>query len=142
MLFADAEAGVVGAAHAGWRGAFAGVTDATIDAMERIGARRERMAAVVGPCIASSSYEVDNAFRDRFIEVSPDNERFFISGNQPHFDLEGYVLSRLRSAGVQHVEGLRLDTYANPDRFFSYRRSTHHSELDYGRQISLIGLNP
>ena len=142
VLFADAEAGVVGAAHAGWRGALAGVTDAAIDAMERIGARRERIAAAVGPCIGAQSYEVDEAFRLRFVEADPDNARFFSGGGagKPHFDLEAYVAARLRSTGLAKVEPLGLDTYSDADRFFSYRRATHHGEPDYGRQISLIGL--
>src|SRR5688572_28008281 len=93
VLLADAEAGVIGAAHAGWRGALGGVTDATVEAMEKLGARRERIAAAVGPCIARASYEVDRAFFDRFLEHDPTNERFFTvgSGSTPHFDLEAYV---------------------------------------------------
>ncbi|HYI43773.1 MAG TPA: peptidoglycan editing factor PgeF [Sphingomicrobium sp.] len=143
VLFADAEAGVVGAAHAGWRGAFGGVTDATIEAMERIGARRARIAAAVGPCIGQASYEVDEQFRARFVGTSADNSRFFADGpdGKPHFDLEGYVLARLQAAGIRQVEALRLDTYGNPDRFFSYRRSTHRGEPNYGRQISLVGVH-
>lgn len=141
VLFADASAGVIGAAHAGWRGALAGATDSTIAAMERLGARRERIRAAVGPCIAQSSYEVDEAFRARFLDADAANERFFAAGpvGKPHFDLAGYVGHRLGSAGVQ-VELLRLDTYADADRFYSYRRATHRGEADYGRQVSLIGL--
>jgi YfiH family protein len=138
VLFADPEACVIGAAHAGWRGALAGVTDSTITAMEALGARRERIVAAVGPCIAQSSYEVDDAFRDRFLAADPANERFFAPG--PHFDLETYVVQRLRAAGVGTVEPLGLDTYAAPDLFYSYRRATHRGEADYGRQVSLIGL--
>jgi hypothetical protein len=142
VLFADAEAGVVGAAHAGWRGALSGVTDSTIEAMERLGARRHRICAAIGPCIAQPSYEVDDAFRQRFIEADPQNSRFFAepAGGKPHFDLAGYVAQRLLLAGVGTVEALGLDTYADPERFFSYRRATHRGEADYGRQVSLIGL--
>jgi polyphenol oxidase len=144
VLFADLEARVIGAAHAGWRGALAGVTDSTIIAMERLGATRTRIRAAIGPCIAQPSYEVDEGFRTRFLEENPVNERFF--GNQawgkPHFDLEGYVEHRLRTAGIAEVQPLHLDTYADPDRFYSYRRATHRGEADYGRQVSLIGLSP
>jgi YfiH family protein len=142
VLFADAEAGVVGAAHAGWRGAFGGVTDATMDAMETLGAQRDRIAAVVGPCIALNSYEVDEAFQARFLEQSPDNHYVFSNGpaGKPHFDLEAYVIGRLNAAGIGMVEALGQDTYAQPDRFFSYRRATHSGESAYGRQVSVIGL--
>jgi polyphenol oxidase len=142
-LFADLEAGVVGAAHAGWRGALAGVTDATVEAMEKLGARRERIAAAVGPCIAQPSYEVDEAFRSRFIDEDAGNDRFFVTGpaGKPHFDLPGYVLHRLKAAGVGRAEALKLDTYADADRFYSYRRSTHRNEPSHGRQISMIGLS-
>jgi YfiH family protein len=141
VLFADRMAGVIGAAHAGWRGAMAGVTDSTIAAMERLGASREHIRAAVGPCIAQPSYEVDEAFRIRFLDTDAGNERFFVQGStgKPHFDLAGYVEHRLSSAGVR-TEVLRLDTYAEPDRFYSYRRATHRGEADYGRQVSLIGL--
>ena len=142
VLFADPEAQVVGAAHAGWRGALAGVTDATIKAMERLGARREHIRAAVGPCIAVASYEVDDAFLARFIDADPDNARFFApaSAGKPHFDLEAYVVDRLIAAGIAEVEALGLDTYADPDRFFSFRRATHRGEADYGRQLSAIAL--
>jgi len=142
VLFADVEAGVVGAAHAGWRGALAGVTDSTVEAMEKIGARRERIVAAVGPCIAQPSYEVDEGFRRRLLEADAANACFFIDGpaGKPHFDLEGYVAARLRTAGIGHVETIGLDTYADPDRFFSFRRATHRGEPDYGRQISLVAL--
>jgi len=142
VLLADEIAGVVGAAHAGWRGALAGVTDSTIAAMEQLGARRERIAAAVGPCIAQPSYEVDEAFRDRFVEADRDNSRFFEdrASGRPQFDLAGYARHRLLTAGVTEVATLRLDTYCEDDRFFSYRRSTHRGEPSYGRQISLIGL--
>lgn len=142
VLFADREAGVIGAAHAGWRGALAGVTDSTITAMERLGARRENIHAAVGPCIGQPSYEVDVGFRDRFLAGDPANGRFFAEGpgGKPHFDLEAYVVHRLIVAGIGEVEALNLDTYADPERFFSYRRATHLGEADYGRQVSLIGL--
>jgi YfiH family protein len=138
VLFADPDAGVIGATHAGWRGAIAGVTDSTIEAMERIGAKRARISAAVGPCIAQSSYEVDEAFRDRFLAADQANDRFFAPG--PHFDLAGYVAHRLRNAGLTKVEVIGLDTYSDPGRFYSFRRATHRGEADYGRQVSLIGL--
>ena len=142
VLLADADAGVVGAAHAGWRGALAGVTDAAIAAMEELGAKRERIAAAVGPCIAQPSYEVDEGFRTRFVETDIVSSRFFAEGpwGKPHFDLGGYVAHRLNLAGIAAVESLNLDTYAEPERFYSYRRATHLGEADYGRQASLIGL--
>lgn len=142
VLLADPVARVVGAAHAGWKGAMGGVTDATIAAMEALGARRQDMAAVVGPCIARQSYEVDSAFEARFLEQSGENERFFRPGREGHgwFDLEGYVASRLHGAGVSKVGMLGEDTYAQEARFYSFRRATHRGEAAYGRQISLIGL--
>ncbi len=142
VLFADHHAGVVGAAHAGWKGALAGVTDATITAMERLGADRGRITAAVGPCIARASYEVDDDFARRFEEQALENERFFTPGRAHHhqFDLEGYIVHRLARAGLTRIEALGLDTYADPARFFSFRRATHRHEPDYGRQISLIGL--
>jgi polyphenol oxidase len=142
ILLADESAGVVGAAHAGWKGALGGVTDAVIAAMEELGADRSRIAAVIGPCIARASYEVDDGFARRFEEHEPANERFFSPGREGHhqFDLEGYIAHRLASAGLTRVEALGLDTYGDSERFFSFRRSTHRGEPDYGRQISLIGL--
>ena len=142
VLFADRDAGVIGAAHAGWKGAIGGVTDATIAAMVALGAERGRIVAAVGPCIAQASYEVDAGFARRFEDHDPENERFFAAGRADHFqfDLEGYVARRLAVAGVTRVELLGADTYAQPDRFYSYRRATHRGEPDYGRQISLIGL--
>jgi YfiH family protein len=142
VLLADAEAGIVGAAHAGWRGAVVGVTDATITAMEDLGAKRDRIAAAVGPCIAQPSYEVDEAFRERFIDEGHENARFFVPGpaGKPHFDLPGYVLHRLNGAGIAKAEALALDTYSDAERFYSYRRSTHLGEPSYGRQVSMIGL--
>ncbi|HEX6661306.1 MAG TPA: peptidoglycan editing factor PgeF [Sphingomicrobium sp.] len=142
VLLADSEAGVIGAAHAGWRGALAGVTDSTIAAMEKLGARRHRTAAAVGPCIAQLSYEVDEDFRERFQVEEPGSERFFAESatGKPHFDLPAYVVHRLIAAGIEQVEALHLDTYAEPERFYSYRRATHRGEDDYGRQASLIAL--
>jgi YfiH family protein len=142
VLLADRAAGVVGAAHAGWKGAIGGVTDATIAAMERLGARRDTMVAAVGPCIAQASYEVDDGFVARFVAQASDNDQFFAPGRAGHrqFDLEGYVAARLEAAGLGAVERLGLDTYADEVRFFSFRRATHRHEPDYGRQISLIGL--
>jgi YfiH family protein len=141
VLLADVRAGVVGAAHAGWRGALAGVTDSAVAAMERLGASRDRVAAAVGPCIGPASYEVDDAFRLHFVEQDQANERFFTNGaaGKPHFDLPAYVRHRLLAAGIGEVETLHLDTYADADRFYSYRRSSHRGEPSYGRQISLIG---
>lgn len=142
VLLADRQAGVVGAAHAGWKGAVGGVTDATIAAMEALGAERSRIVAAIGPCISHASYEVDAGFRDRFLAEAPGNARFFAAGRADHFqfDLEGYVAARLKAAGIGAVEPLALDTYPQPDRFYSFRRATHRAEPDYGRQISLIGL--
>jgi polyphenol oxidase len=142
VFLADAEAGVIGAAHAGWRGALAGITDSAIDEMERLGANRGRIAAAIGPCIALPSYEVNEAFRDRFLQADPANDRYFstAAAGTLHFDLPAYVRHRLVAAGIDEVETVHLDTYGNPDRFFSYRRATHQGEPSYGRQISLIGI--
>ncbi|MBT0667719.1 peptidoglycan editing factor PgeF [Novosphingobium profundi] len=142
VLFADHEAGVVGAAHAGWKGAFAGVTESTVQAMEALGARRERIAAAIGPCIARRSYEVDEAFFRRFLEQDEGNAVFFGAGRECHhqFDLESYVAARLAASGLRRIEALGLDTYSAPERYFSYRRATHRKEANYGRQISVIGL--
>jgi YfiH family protein len=139
VLLADAEAGVVGAAHAGWRGAHGGVIAATVRAMERLGARAGRIAAAIGPAIGQASYEVDERFRDQFERA---DDALFVPGKPGHwqFDLEGYVASRLRAAGVGAIEPLALDTYPDEARFFSYRRATHRGEPTYGRQFSLIGL--
>lgn len=142
VLLADHHGVVVGAAHAGWRGALAGVTDAAIAAMEQLGSRRENIHAAVGPCIGQPSYEVDETFRRRFVQDDPDNKRFFVEGpaGKPHFDLEAYVVHRLILAGIGEIEALNLDTYGDPDRFYSYRRATHHGEKDYGRQLSAIAI--
>ena len=139
VLFADQAAGVVGAAHAGWRGAHGGVLENTVASMERLGAERARIVAAIGPAIAQASYEVDAAFRENF---GPDAGTFFAPGRPGHwqFDLEAYLCRRLREAGIECVELLGLDTYADEDRFFSNRRATHRGEPTYGRQFSLIGL--
>lgn len=139
VLFADAEAGVIGAAHAGWRGAHGGVVEATLDLMEQLGARRDRVAAAIGPAIAQASYEVDAPFRAHFEQT---DAHLFGAGREGHwqFDLEGYVAQRLVRAGVSRIDPLGLDTYTDEARFFSYRRATHRGEPNYGRQISLIGL--
>ena len=142
VLLADLDAGVVAAAHAGWRGALEGVTDQAIAAMLTLGARAERIVAAIGPCIARASYEVDDAFAERLRDEDPGNDLFLSEGprGQPHFDLEAYVAARLAAAGVRRVEALGIDTYAREDRFFSYRRATHRAEPSYGRQLSLIAL--
>ena len=142
VLLADAGAGVIGAAHAGWKGAFGGVIESAVAAMEGLGAARERIAAAIGPAIARKSYEVDEAFYRRFAEADAENDRFFTPGREGRhqFDLEGYVAARLAEAGIGTVEALGLDTYPDAERFFSYRRATHRGEPDYGRQLSLIAL--
>ena len=142
VLLADPAAGVVAAAHAGWKGALCGIVEATVAEMERRGASRGRIAAAVGPCIARKSYEVDEGFLRRFAEADPEHERFFSLGRERHyqFDLEGFVLARLAAAGLTRIEALGEDTYSQPERFFSYRRATHKGEADYGRQVSLIAL--
>jgi YfiH family protein len=142
VLFADREAGVIGAAHAGWKGAIAGVTDRTIEAMLALGARREAIVAAIGPTIAQPSYEVDEALRARFVDGDSANARFFAPGRPGRwqFDLPAYVVARLAAAGLGGIDDLGLDTYSAPDRFYSFRRATHLEEPAYGRQMSLIGL--
>jgi YfiH family protein len=142
VLFADVEAGLVGAAHAGWRGAFTGIVEATLAAMEREGADRSRIVAAVGPCINAPAYEVGPEFEARFLDADPANARFFEQAptGRPHFDLPGYVHSRLLASGVACAERLTPCTYENESDFFSFRRSTHRSEPDYGRHISAIVL--
>lgn len=142
VLLADRSAGVIGAAHAGWKGAVGGVIESTVSAMEKLGARRDAIVAAVGPAIARRSYEVDDGFHRRVTEIDPEFDRFFSGGRAGHhqFDLEGFVAARLFAAGVGQVEALGLDTYSDADRFFSYRRATHRGEPDYGRQISIIAL--
>lgn len=142
ILFADAEAGVIGAAHSGWKGALADIGPATVAAMETLGARRDRIVAAIGPTIARASYEVDEAFRDRFCAADPENDAFFAAGKPGHcqFDLEGFIAMRLAMAGVRTVVAMGVDTYPDEARFFSFRRTTHRAEPDYGRQLSVIAL--
>jgi polyphenol oxidase len=143
VLFADPEARIVGAAHAGWRGALAGVTDSTIAAMERLGAARTRIVAAIGPMIRQPNYEVGPDLTDRFIAADPANRRFFVpSDRNGHFmfDLAGYVAGRLAAAGIGAIDDLRACTYADPAQFYSYRRMTHRGEADYGRHINAIVL--
>lgn len=142
VLFADEEAGVIGAAHAGWRGALDGVLHATVDAMEHLGATRDNITAVIGPCISQAAYEVGPEFFEDFIAMDADFDRFFAqgAGDRMMFDLPGFGLGRLRDAGVGNAEWTRHCTYADSDRFYSYRRSTHAKEADYGRLISAITL--
>ncbi len=142
VLFHDAAAKVVGAAHAGWKGAIGGVTDNCIKAMEALGAKRGDITAAIGPCIAQESYEVDAQFRDRFLDDDTTNAAFFVPGKAGHyqFDIAGYVADRLAGAGIKQVHQCSLDTYAAAQRYYSYRRSCHKGEAGYGRQISIIGL--
>lgn len=142
VLLADAQAGVVGAAHAGWKGAIAGVTDNTLAAMEKLGARRDQISATIGPCIGRASYEVTSDFARHFEEEDVENSRFFSSAREGHcqFDIAAYVAARLATAGVSRVEMMDEDTYSQPDRFYSYRRSCHLNEASYGRQISMIAV--
>lgn len=143
LLFAESEAGVIGAAHAGWRGALTGVIEATIAAMERLGADRHRIAAALGPTIRQPNYEVGPEFIDRFLAADQMNARFFVSSEREGhamFDLGGYIAERIARAGVSQFEDLGLCTYAEPERFFSYRRTTRNGEADYGRHINAIAL--
>jgi polyphenol oxidase len=143
VLFADETAGVIGVAHAGWRGAATGVLEATIAAMEHCGADRERISVALGPTIRQPNYEVGPEFVSRFLVANATNERFFRPSATPQhalFDLPGYIAARLAAAGVRRVEDLGHCTYADATRFFSYRRCTHRSEPDYGRHINAIAL--
>ena len=140
ILYADAEAGVIGAAHAGWKGAIGGVLENTIDAMEALGAQRARIVAVLGPSISQPNYEVGPEFVERFVADDADNARWFAPAERPGhamFDLNGYTVERLGRAGVQ-AGALNRCTYAEEDLFYSFRRTTHRKEADYGRQISAI----
>ena len=141
ILFADREAKVVAAAHAGWRGALTGVIESTVAAMESLGSRRERISAVVGPAIGQSAYEVGLDFQARFLDHDPSNAVFFLAGKDDshvQFDLAGYCLKRLGNSGIVHREVVFLCTYSHESHFFSYRRSVHREDPDYGRQISAI----
>ncbi|MBE7246785.1 peptidoglycan editing factor PgeF [Methylobacterium radiotolerans] len=145
ILFADPENGVVGAAHAGWKGALTGVIGATVSAMEALGARRSRIVAVLGPTIGQASYEVGPDFVARFRSDAPGMERFLGPGTRPghaQFNLPGFILARLEEAEIGEATALNLCTYADPERFYSYRRTTHRGEADYGRLISAIALVP
>lgn len=142
ILFVDPNARVIGAAHAGWKGALTGVLEATIDAMEKLGADRGGIVAAVGPLIRQHSYEVGQEFVERFIEADAENGMFFLPGKRDGhamFDLAGFIRMRLENAGVLMIDDLGLDTYAD-DRFFSYRRSVHRKEADYGRHVHAIAL--
>jgi len=142
VLFADLDNRVIGAAHAGWGGALSGILEATVEAMVSAGAKRDKIDAVIGPTISQKSYEVGPEFFDRFIDDDPENHRFFAAGrgDRLQFDLPSYGLSRLRNAGVRNARWTGHCTYEDPDKFFSYRRSVHLSEPDYGRLISGIRL--
>lgn len=142
VLLADAEAKVIAAAHAGWKGALFGVVEAAVAAMESLGADRNRIAAAIGPCISQANYEVGPEFEARFREADPSYAGFFAANatkaGHRHFDLSGFVAARLRAAGVQSVDVVAADTYAREAEFFSFRRATHRGETDYGRQLSAI----
>lgn len=140
VLFADPEAGLVAAAHAGWRGAFDGIIEATVARLSEAGAARHRLRAVVGPCISQRAYEVGQEFLERFMDEDPAFSRFFSGGpsGKPHFDLPGFCLDRLREAGVEACAWTGHCTYSDERRFFSYRRATHRGEGDYGRLIGAI----
>jgi len=144
VLFADHDAGVIGAAHAGWKGALGGVLEATLDAMEALGAARENIHAVIGPCISQTAYEVGEEFFEDFIAQDPAFSRFFAQGTlgKYQFDLPALGLHRLRNAGVGSATWTRHCTYGDPARFYSYRRTTHNKEADYGRLIAAITLGP
>jgi polyphenol oxidase len=144
VLFADAEARVIGAAHAGWRGAFSGVLEATIVALERCGAKRERLVAALGPMIRQPHYEVGPEFVARFEAADAADARFFAPSGADHalFDLPGYIAMRLRRAGITRIEDVGCCTYAAPERFFSFRRTTHRGEPDYGRHVNALALRP
>lgn len=141
VLLADPEARVVAAAHAGWRGALEGIIESAITEMERLGARRDRISAAVGPCISQKAYEVGSEFESQFLLREPKWQRFFVRSDEksrPHFDLAGFALQRLNDAGLKNVTGLSTCTYESESLFFSYRRKTKLQEPDYGRQISAI----
>ena len=143
VLFADPEAAIIGAAHAGWKGAIGGVLESTIEAMEALGASRERIAVAIGPSIAQESYEVGPEFYDTFEAAAAENTRYFIPSDRDEhwkFDLQGYVVDRLSRSGVSATRETAIDTYGQEDLCFSYRRTTHRRESDYGRLISAIAL--
>jgi YfiH family protein len=143
VLLAEPEARVIGAAHAGWRGALTGVIEQTVAAMEKLGAKRGRIVAAAGPMIRQPNYEVGQDLIDRFVATDPNTIRFFKPAQRPGhsmFDLAGYVVSRLRRAEIAEIEDLGHCTYADPAQFYSYRRATHRAEPDYGRHINAIAL--
>lgn len=143
ILFADSEAGVIGAAHSGWKGAFGGVVGATVTAMEKLGARRERIIAVLGPTISAAAYEVGPEFIERFKAENATYSRFFHASERPAhamFDLPAFIAHRAQEAGIGRFVDLALCTYGDEARFYSYRRTTHRQEADYGRLISAIAL--
>ncbi len=142
VLLADPQAGVIGAAHAGWRGALDGVLGATLDAMEGLGAERARITAVIGPCISQRAYEVGPELLDAFLAEDPESARFFANGEGDRylFDLPGFGLAQLRAGGVGLAEWTRHCTYSRPELFYSYRRSVHEGAADYGRLIAAIRL--
>lgn len=145
VLFADPHVGVIGAAHAGWRGAANGVLESTVEAMERLGARRHKIVAVLGPTISQAAYEVGPEFVANLTSLDAENERFFQPGEREGhamFDLPGYIGMRLEAAGIGEFANLGLCTYSDEERFFSYRRTTHRGEPDYGRLISAIAFTP
>jgi YfiH family protein len=143
LLFADAQARVIGAAHAGWRGAFTGVIEATVAAMEKLGADRRRITAALGPTISQANYQVGPEFIERFLAEDTGNAGFFVASERDGhamFDLNGYIAARIAQAGIADFEDVGLCTYAEPALFYSYRRSTHQAEPDYGRHINAIAL--
>ena len=142
VLFCDPQAQIIGACHAGWRGALAGVTTETIRAMESLGASRKNIHAVLGPCISQVSYEVGHDYRDTFVAENEAYDRFFKLGpnRKPHFDLKRFIAAKLRKDGLTHIDALPDCTYAQPEAYFSYRYNTHHKLGDYGRNISAIML--
>jgi YfiH family protein len=140
VLFADARAPVIGAAHAGWKGAYSGVLEETIAAMEQLGAARSRIIAALGPCISASAYEVGAEFKARFADAEAQFFKPAARADHFLFDLPGYIGARLARAGIGHFETLGACTYGEPARFFSYRRATHRGEPDYGRNLSVIAL--
>lgn len=142
VLFADTDAGVVGAAHAGWQGALKGIIESTVALMEQLGAHRKSISAVIGPTIAQQSYEVDNDFEARFLKQSDAYSRFFDTGkdaSHQQFNLPAFVVHKLSEAGIEHIVDSGIDTYSD-EQYFSYRRTTHRNEPDYGRQVSAIML--
>lgn len=143
LLFADPQARVIGAAHAGWRGAFSGVIEGTIAAMEKLGADRGRIAVALGPLIRQKNYEVSQSFVDEFLRTDETHARFFApAAREGHamFDLPGFIASQLAQSGIERFEDIGVCTYSDPDRFYSYRRSTHRAEPDYGRHVNAIVL--